>query len=328
MKTGFTIFHGVLAIVATVLLATFGDDRTGFTASAVLGIAFLGCITANVLYARALNGANRTAKRAKADRQMAIFAGGVLPAGLALACLAVALVSFDAWLDWGSIEATCLLGVQLGFVAVFLSSVTDRYLIIPWRDGVTGPPPYQRAPASRETYTRLWLIHRIFGTCLFFIALWMVCGLLYFKMVERAGNDDWLLFLFSLFSPVMIPLILMREWVAHIGTAFAIGFGSMDIRVGDFAEVVDPDGDDGRQGLVYEISTDRGYVVLGENGKLHRRHLRSTRSEQPTLRYIGAIPAGWSVDDALQRPEADALGDATDYLAVKDVATPSRWLVF
>lgn len=326
MNTAFTIFHGVLAVAAAILMSVFGDDRTGILATAGLGVTVLYCLVANVLYARSLDGARRTATRAKADRQMAILVGLVLPAGLTLAAVATAMVSFDAQLDWGSIEAACLLGVELGFIGVFLSSVTDRYLVLPWRDGVTGPPPYQRS--DRGPYTRLWLIHRIFGTCLFFIAIWAVSGLVWFKAYESAADSDWLLFLLSLASPVMIPVVLMREWVRHLGTAFAIGFGSMDVRVGDYVEIVDPDDDDGAAGIVYEVSTDRGYTVLGRNGKLYRRPLSDTRGQRPTLRNLGGMPEAWPVDEALQRPEAEGLGDAADYLALKDVATPSRWLVF
>ncbi|NYI99595.1 hypothetical protein HNR19_000294 [Nocardioides thalensis] len=324
MTVHWTAFHFVLATVSALPLALFGDEAVARLSAAALAAASATSLILNLAYARLLGGRPRSVRRKDADRRTALVVLGWLPVSLLAVGLLVLWHPYESYLRWGSIEATCLLIVELGFIAVFLSSLIDRYLVTPWRDGVIGPPPFERGQASRSAYTKMWVNHRLAATALFFVAFWVLCGLAWFKAFEASVTNSWLVFLLSLVSPAVIPVVVMRGWIRHLADAVSIGFGHVDLRVGDYIECTNATDMDA--GIVYEVSTDRGYIVLADDGHLWTLPLSDARPSK-RLRVDHAPPTTFDVVAAITSPAATNLGDARDYLTPKTEHS-NRWVNF
>ena len=66
---------------------------------------------------------------------------------------------------------TLIVGITVGAIAVFLSSLVDWYVILPKVSGLAGPAPCECAGGARWKYTTdVWYFHRAAATALIYLA--------------------------------------------------------------------------------------------------------------------------------------------------------------
>jgi hypothetical protein len=279
VKPLWIVVHGLMTASTLVLLAILGRHASALTVLVIAGATFVYALVLNANYARALAGGRRSLARARGDRvaRNAVLIACLPP--LVYATLATrysALRPGEAFADNGIRFVVALVFVA-AVTVIFASTLTDWYLIRPWRDGVVRRPPCRRD--ERELWvdiTRAWLQHRLWATLGLFVALWLVAGLMWFEIGQHWGSSDWVFFLLALTSPSLLAFALMRSWMAEVPTAFGLAFGNLSPVLGDWVEY-----DRGRKtirGFIYDVSIDKGYRVIDRN--FDTNYLSLTRSKE------------------------------------------------
>ncbi len=92
---------------------------------------------------------------------------GVLGVAAALVCRTY---DFAPLVDTNRFVETLIVGVTVGAVGVFLSSLVDWYVILPKVSGLAGPAPCECAGGARWKYTTdIWYFHRSAATALVYL---------------------------------------------------------------------------------------------------------------------------------------------------------------
>lgn len=92
----------------------------------------------------------------------------VLGAAAGLACVTY---DFAPLAETNRVVDTLIVGVTVGAIAVFLSSLIDWYVILPKVSGLAGPAPCECAGGARWKYTtNIWYFHRSAATTLIYLA--------------------------------------------------------------------------------------------------------------------------------------------------------------
>ena len=215
--------HALLVGVGVVLLALLGGPTEAWLGSATGMFALASALICNAIYAHALAGQPRSDERVTGDRRRVATMLIALPAptGFALAAAMTGqLRPAESVLRGSSVAAFVACLVVIALALLYVSSTIDWYIVKAWRDGIVTDPPCKRR-GNRPTWlliTRVWLLHRIFATIGFFVALWTTVGLAWFELIKHHRNSDWAIYLLGLVSPSAIPLFFMRSYIANSDT--------------------------------------------------------------------------------------------------------------
>ena len=324
MSPYWTAFQATVAGVALTVLVLLGDAKASWIAFSLAAFAALLVVGLNTNYARALARAPRSERRARGDRVLAMTSALVfLPAtAFALAGTQTRYVHADSQaLAGSSIREFVAITAAIAVVMVFLSSSTDWWAIRAWRDGIVAPPPWMRE--RRGTWvnvTRWWLHHRIVATITFFAALWTTIGLGWFELAKHFSTSAWAYYLLGLISPAALPLFFIGRYVAGLGPAIGIAWGNLEIALGDVVSWRDHG--ERIEGIVYDVSIDRGYRIVERDGSSRTLRLSDLRSTHG-LDVDERKPPTWA-QDAVRTSDIDGVAD---YLAPR-TRSSGRWFVF
>lgn len=316
--------HALLVGVGVTLLALLGAPTEAWLGAATGIFALAAVLICNAIYAHALRGRPRSDERATGDRRRAVTMLIALPTPIGFA-LAAALTGrlrpAESVLRDSTVAAFVACLVVIALALLYVSSTIDWYIVRVWRDGVVIDPPCKRR-GNRPTWlliTRVWLLHRIFATIGFFVALWTSVGLAWFELIKHHGNSNWAIYLLGLASPSAIPLFFMRSYIANLGHAVGLAFGNLRISLSDRVSWTD----DGQhsEGIVYDVSIDQGYRVIDHEG--HSQYLQLARARGGNLSIDEGDPESWACDAV----RASDLMGASDYWAPRTQAS-RRGLIF
>lgn len=298
----------VLAVLVLADAVTGGAfARWSALVLAVIGLAHY--LVLNCAYARSLHGGPRTVKRWEGDR--IVGTSGLLIGGLSVSGALYLVLAEPAWLRHTEIEH---LPEVVGFTAllasaaIYWSSLTDWYWVLPRRDGVTRKPPCHEDTSEdqRKLLTRIWLYHRTLAAVAFAIAtisaLIGVLAVLDHWLPETAYND---LFVSTVAVPVTIAAIPLLPWLRGMIELMPSLGSDFRAKVGDFVGIR-------RDGvteiaLVHDVSLDKGYKLVPADPNegaftVHfadRSATDASASARP-LRCAGDICGGWDVGDSCQ----------------------------
>lgn len=325
MTSKWTNVQGVLLIVTLASAIFLGDGRITLFSVAVGGAVVAIFLLLNHSYVRRLNGRPRSRRRASEDRTVAqgivaVALATLAAAGLSLGARQVLSVAgIESVVSWGSIAGFAVAIIVAGFASLYLSSLVDRFVITPWTRGSLGILPFEDNRRNREDMTRLWLWHRIVCTAVFFAGFWAMCGLGYFGAVQSANGSNWALYLLGLFSPSIIPAIVMQGWLAGLPAAVNLGFGHIDICVGDYVQR--KRGGAVLSGVIVEASVDKALTVVAPDGDVWILPLKEARPNDDVHRSAPPADVDWR-SAVLQ---ADI--DLDDFTTPKEVPA-GRWFAW
>jgi hypothetical protein len=318
MQAVWTGMHALLVGVGVTLLGLLGAPTEAWLGAGTGMFALAAGLICNAIYAHALKGRLRSDERATGDRRRGVMMLIALPAPIAFA-LAAALTGrlrpAESVLHDNSVVAFVACSVVVAFALLYVSSTIDWYVVRAWRDGIVIDPPCKRR-GNRPTWlliTRVWLLHRIFATVGFFVALWTSVGLAWFELLKHHGSSDWAIYLLGLVSPSAIPLFLMRSYIANLGHAVGLAFGNLRIALSDRVSW----NDDGQhsEGIAYDVSVDLGYRVIDKDGRFQYLPLATARSGNVSIDETD--PESWACDAV----RASELMGASDYWAPRTHAS-------
>lgn len=289
--------HALLVGVGVTLLALLGAPTEAWFGAGTGMFALAAALICNAIYAHALQGQPRSDERATGDRRRAVMMLIALaaPTGFALAAaLTGRLRPAEGVLHYSSVAAFVACLVVVAFALLYVSSTIDWYVVRAWRDGIVIDPPCKRR-GNRPTWlliTRVWLLHRIFATIGFFVALWTSVGLAWFELLKHHGHSDWAIYLLGLASPSAIPLFFMRGYIANLGHAVGLAFGNLRIALSDRVSW----NDDGRhsEGIAYDVSIDLGYRMIDHQGRFQYLPLATARGGNVSIDETDPEP--WACD--------------------------------
>jgi len=296
VSSGWTKFQALLVAAALLLLSLIGDNRTSVVVIAAAGAGALIWLLLNVHYALALGGRGRSGRRAKGDRRASYSSAIALPAPLIFAMLAVGherLHVAPSALHDSSIRAVAVCAAAIALEIIFLSSLVDWYWIRAWRDGVVVDPPCCRKDREEwVTVTRIWLHHRWIAAGATALAFWGLVGLLWFELAKHFSDTDWIAYLLTLTSPALIPALFMQPWLKALIKAIGMSFSNLHIALGDGVQWTDH----GKtiDGIAYDVSIDRGYRVIEQDGGTHYLALAESDNAEVSERR----PPAWVCDVA------------------------------
>lgn len=326
MTARWTNVQAVLVSIIGIFLIVTGDLWLGvFAVGATAAVAAF-YLTLNALYVRRLAGRPRSLRRAGED---AAVARGLLVVGIVVLVVFLGRSALRLpWLpeflrlDGGVTQFISIPGLSsilllAGFCSIYLSSLIDRFIIVPWVDGTLGIMPFEDTRPHREDMTRLWLWHRIVCTALFFVGLWAISGLIYFTAMQSADGYNWAEYFIGLFSPSIIPAIVMQGWIAGVPAAVNLGFGHIDLCVGDYVER--KRGGAVLTGIIVEASVDKALTVVAPDGDVWILPLKDARPDDDVHRAAPAESVDWR--------QAIRLADIgrDDFSAEKVVPTTGRF---
>lgn len=323
MDPVWTSVQAWLVGLAVVFVSIFGDDQTATcvgSVSAACGVAGLLLV---MCYSLMLDGRNRSAQRARDDRTMTLWCPAPLWVSFVISVMSAhsSDLPVHRLFRWGHVASVVMCTVVGALAVILLSSLLDRYVVLPWRDGVLdGRPAFRRGERSRDVCTHLWFIHRVVATVVTFAGFWAVVGLAWFAVSSRASNNDWGLYLAGLVSPSAIPVFLMRKWLQELWHATNLAFGHIDVFVGD--TVLRVVNGVQQEGVVIEASVDRGMTVLAPDGSQWTMSLKDVRLGNGMSTSISP-PAQWNMDTVFGA--ASRVGTAADF--TRQRTRPSRRLL-
>ena len=307
MTSRWTNVQAMLVATVMIVLLAVGDNGLAWFALLASGLLAASFLVLNHAYARNLAERPRSHRRATEDRSVT---KGLLV--MAITVTLLALLSFvlrqllgaalpTPLVAFGSISGFAVAVIAAGFSSIYLSSLIDRFLITPWTRGTLGVLPFEDGRRQREDLTRIWLWHRIVCTAVFFVGIWAVCGLAYFSGVQAAGSSSWVLYLLGLFSPSIIPAVIMQGWLGGLPSAVNLGFGHIDICVGDYIER--KRGGVILSGVIAEASVDKALTVVAKDGDVWILPLKEARPNDDVHRMPLPEDVDWR--KALQLADLD-----------------------
>jgi hypothetical protein len=304
--------HALLVGLGVTLLGLLGAPTEAWLGAGTGMFALAAALICNAIYAHALNGRPRSDERATGDRRRAVMMLIALPVPIAFALAAAStgqLRPAESVLHDNSVAVFVACLVVVACALLYVSSTIDWYIVKAWRDGIVIDPPCKRE-GNRPTWlliTRVWLLHRIFATIGFFVALWTSVGLVWFELLKHHGNSDWAIYLLGLVSPSAIPLFFMRSYIASLGHAVGLAFGNLSTALSD--RVAWSEDGQRNEGIIYDVSIDKGYRVIDREGCFE--YLPLARARVGSISIDETDPEPW----ACEAVRASELMGASDYWA-------------
>jgi hypothetical protein len=273
--------HALMTCAALIGLTLVGSRAAAIAAAAIAGAAFLWASFLNIEYARALHGRGRSVERAAGDRtaRNAVLIACLPPLFYGLLAARVEALRPGAGVLADGPRALVAAVFAFALTFVFVSTLTDWYYVRPRRDGVVQNPPCRRE--EREPWvdiTRWWIVHRTYAATVFYVALWLAIGLVWFEAGRKWESSDWVLFLLVLGSPPLIAAVAMHQWVRELPAAWSLAHGNLPLVLGDWVEYYS--GQQKVSGFLYDVSVDEGYRVVDRN--LDTSYLPLSRSKAVT----------------------------------------------
>lgn len=273
-------------VLPAAALGAFGSPgaRTAAAAAALI----LLCVWAglNRMYVRALNGRNRSLRRADGDRTVRRV---VLAGEAVIFCTFVS--HYVGLTTLPDLVESVLLWTGLAGFAMSASTLIDWFHFKAIRDGVRSNPPcvISKAPASETRWkdlTQHWLWQRwwtVFA-CLVGILFPIVDAVGWVTEGLDVGTDGIAVKDLAPIALLVGPLVaavgvaVRLPVVRGLYDAFPFMFGSLEFRIGDIVEV-----DSETLALVYDVALDHGYTLVSPPGVEIRVPLRdvSARLSRP-----------------------------------------------
>lgn len=300
-----TVRHQLFALALVTALSVLDGGGIFWEVTSATLVTIMAWFVLNRWYCHRLGGRSISQERAREDRDafvgvLAVGASAVVQlAELALRVLGVTWTFTSLLPSWLHVSLQAILGgAAILLAAVCVSSLVDRYVILPWRNGIVEPYPFERrSPAAtaardvakRKIYTRIWIIHRLLATA--------VSGIAIFAMVAIIVREATIaLFVMADPSAALAPAIaigaaavgaILSDYWKEAPASIRMTFGNFRISVGDYLQVKNvSDGSPG-VGLVWETSTDHGYVLLWPGGSYQPIRLSKANRLSP---YTKAPP--------------------------------------
>jgi hypothetical protein len=200
-------------------------------------------------------------ERQRGDRVM--DANGLLALGLSLGlAVAVAAVGLDPVVEpvWGAIP------LSIPLLSILISSAIDWYVILPFRDGVTGFPACRIEDvelSARRRCTKLWIAHRLICEISIAVSL-LVAGILLVN--HYAHNlEPFITVAGALGISAAAARVAWDRWVLG-GLRFCLRQGPA---LGNWVagpSFTKRDGEKMREGFVLDVSLDNGLKVVASPG--------------------------------------------------------------
>lgn len=275
----------------------------------------------------------RSKERADADRFVAANIGlTLLPPSVAL-IWSTATLPTTPGVDEPKYVFLALSALAVGTFATSLSSLVDRWIITPWRDGTLGSLPYRSNTmhvrvkgdrSDRQVMTKLWLWHRLAALGIQWLA---VLGLFASSMLlalRLLGFDELepTMSMGSLTASALGASVVMRPWTREIGDAVGVSISNLEKFVGDYIKFTL--GNNVEVGVIYEVSLDHGATVVTPE---HPDGVRISLSDLQQGSSVQVLPApdSWeAIDSAVKKSR---LGDIGDFWREKRVVS-RRFLLF
>lgn len=337
-----TVRHQFFSLAALVLISVVAAPGPALAPVVASGSVLAAWLLTNRLYCHRLRARNISTERAREDRD--VYLGALVVMASVVVSVTV-LASASTWsLSWNliasagtsaeSVASTLIVGLPIMLASVAVSSCIDRYVVIPWRNGIVGPYAFElpvgvkavnsTQKAKRKIFTRIWIIHRVVATGVFAVGLFVLmlvvareAGALLFNTRDPAA-------LYTGAVPVAlvgVAAVYLPYW-GEAPSAIRMFFGNFRISVGDYVRVAHGEKGELTPALVWDVSTDHGYTLVLPDGSTQLVSLVDASRLSPMTRDVPSAQESW---EAVVSAAGEIQDRSTSYI---DTLTPrADWVV-